>query len=96
MRKDKDKKNGEQNGEKSLTETEESGFDGWSDDVPTKPSGKNDDDWCTDTSAEAVKQRMKQLGEGVKGLTHNDDLDKSVEERFQIFFKFVKVRACYR
>lgn len=86
LKKDKEKK-GAQNGEKSPTETDESGFDGWSDDLPT--TGKTDG-WSTDTSAEAVKLRMEQLGEGVKGLTHNDDLDKSVEERFQIFFKYVK------
>lgn len=91
MKKEKEKGN-HQNGETSPTEKEdESGFDGWSDDLPK--SGKaNDDDWSTDTSAEAVRQRMSTLGVGVKGLTHNEDLEKTTEERFQIFFKFVKVR----
>ena len=89
LKKEKGAKNA-QNGETSPTETEESGFDGWSDDLPTA-SKTNDDDWSTDTSAEAVRQRMSELGVGVKGLTHNEDLEKSTEERFQIFFKFVKV-----
>jgi len=75
-----------ENGETSPNE--ESGFDGWSDDITTK-STSNVDDWGDDTSSEAVKKRMLELGEGVKGLTYNDDLEKSVEERFNIFFKFV-------
>lgn len=89
LKKEKGDKNSQQNGETSPTETEESGFDGWSDDLPTA-SKTNDDDWSTDTSAEAVRERMSQLGVGVKGLTHNQDLEKTLEERFEIFFKFVK------
>jgi len=78
-----------QNGQASPTETDESGFDGWSDDLPTA-SKTNEDDWSTDTSAEAVRERMSKLGVGVKGLTHNQDLEKSTEQRFDIFFQFVK------
>lgn len=88
LKKEKGSKNG-QNGESSPTETDESGFDGWSDDIVTD-SKTNVDDWSTDTSAEAIRERMSQLGVGVKGLTHNEDLDKPIEERFQIFFEFVK------
>lgn len=68
---------------------DESGFDGWSDDVEVK-SKADVDDWAEDTSEEAVAKRMQELGDGIKGLTHNDDLEKSVEERFNIFFNFVK------
>lgn len=78
-----------QNGESSPTETEESGFDGWSDDIPVE-NKVNEDDWSTDTSAEAVRERMSTLGVGVKSLTHNQDLEKPIEERFQIFFEYVK------
>ena len=53
--------------------------------------GNNPDDWSADTSEEAVNKRMAGLGEGVKGLTFNNDLEKSMEERFNIFFNFVKV-----
>jgi len=91
LKKEKDKGN-KHNGETSPTDNDESGFDGWSDDLPTA-SKTNDDDWSTDTSADAVAQRMSKLGVGVKGLTHNQDLEKSTEERFQIFFKFVKVMS---
>ena len=94
LKKEKDKGN-KQNGETSPTDNDESGFDGWSDDLPTA-SKTNDDDWSTDTSADAVAQRMSKLGVGVKGLTHNQDLEKSTDERFQIFFKFVKVITAFR
>lgn len=88
LKKEKGDKN-PQNGQASPTETEESGFDGWSDDLPTA-SKTNEDDWSEDTSAEAVRERMSKLGVGVKGLTHNQDLEKSTEQRFEIFFEFVK------
>lgn len=81
-------KKAQENGENSPTD--ESGFDGWSDDVRANSQSKMDD-WGEDTSQEAVQKRMETLGEGVKGLTYNDDLDKSVEDRVNIFFKFVKV-----
>ena len=92
LKKEKGEKNA-QNGQPSPTETDESGFDGWSDDLPTA-SKTNEDDWSTDTSAEAVRERMSKLGVGVKGLTHNQDLEKSTEQRFEIFFEFVKVIFC--
>jgi len=88
LRKEKGGSQNQENGETSPTE--ESGFDGWSDDIPVTSDKSSFDDWAEDTSKEAVQKRMQQLGEGVKGLTHNDDLDKPVEERFNIFFKFVK------
>jgi len=72
---------------------DESGFDGWSDDIESKDSGINnkaDLEWSADTSEEAVMKRQKELGDGVKGLTFNNDLEKSIEERFNIFFKYVK------
>lgn len=52
--------------------------------------GADDDDWCEDTDADAVAKRMENLGLGAKGLMQNDDLDKSSEERLEIFFEFVK------
>jgi translation initiation factor 5 len=91
LKKEKGQKNA-QNGEASPTENDESGFEGWSDEVPVN-NKINVDDWGTDTSAEAVRERMSKLGVGVKGLTHNEDLEKSTEERFQIFFEFVKNKA---
>ena len=45
-------------------------------------------------SDEAIKKRMEDLSGSVKGLVMNNDLEKSAEERINIFFQFVKV--CYR
>lgn len=92
LKKLKKEKGEQENGDTSPND--ESGFDGWSDEVEVKNNANNHhdevDDWSADTSEEAVQKRMAGLGEGVKGLTFNNDLEKSVEERFNIFFKFVK------
>ena len=53
----------------------------------------DDEDWSMDTSKEAVKLRQTSLTEGASALTLTDDLDKSVAERVNIFFKFVEVCA---
>jgi len=96
MKKLKKEKGKQENGDASPNDEDESGFDGWSDDVKVNgdhANGNGEDengDWGEDTSEEAVKKRMEGLGEGVKTLTFNNDLDKSIEERFNIFFNFVK------
>lgn len=51
---------------------------------------KDDDDWCDDTDAEAVARRMESLTSGAKGLMLNDDLEKSPQERLDLFYEFVK------
>jgi len=90
---DKDKSD---KGDSSPNDDDESGFDGWSDDVNVNgkhENGSHDegiDDWGEDTSEEAVKKRMEGLGQGVKTLTMNNDLEKPIEQRFNIFFNFVK------
>jgi len=81
-------KQSQENGKEDNGQTDESGFDGWSSD-PIE-NGPADDEWSEDTSAEAVKNRQLTLGEGIKGLVVNDDLEKTEKERFDIFFKFVK------
>jgi len=91
----KKEKGKQENGDASPNDEDESGFDGWSDEVKVNGDHENGDaedneDWGEDTSEEAIKKRMEGLGEGVKTLTFNNDLDKSIEERFNIFFNFVK------
>ena len=52
-----------------------------------------DEDWCEDTDADAVAKRMEELlSVGAKGLMHNNDLEKSTEERLILFSEFVKKR----
>lgn len=59
-------------------------------------NGESDDDWCEDTNPDAVAKRMEELSSGAKGLMLNDDMEKSPEERLQIFFELVKKKkeAC--
>lgn len=59
--------------------------------VPEKKKDiEDDDDWALDVSEEAVRARMQDLTDGVKGLTINDDLEKSEKERVDIFYAKVK------
>jgi len=85
LKKAREKQN-QENTKEENGKSDESGFDGWSSD----PIEAADDEWSEDTSEEAVKNRQKTLGEGIKGLVVNDDLEKTEKERFDIFFKFVK------
>lgn len=56
-----------------------------------QPVAAADDDWSADTSEEAVQKRMGNLSSGVKGLALTDDTEKTQEERFNLFYSFVKV-----
>lgn len=54
--------------------------------------GNDDDvDWGEDTDEQAVQKRMEELSVGAKGLMHTNELEKSSEERLQIFFDYVQV-----
>lgn len=53
----------------------------------------DDEDWGEDTNEDAVRKRMDQLSAGAKSLMLNDDLEKSQEERINIFHKFVEEKA---
>ena len=52
----------------------------------------NEDDWCEDTGEDAVAKRMSELANGVNRLMASNDLEKTSEERLQIFFEDVKKR----
>lgn len=95
--KDKDgKKNGETNGRKSPNESnsddqfESLDQNGFGDETNGKLA---DTDWGEDTSPEAVKKRMSELTATAKGLMLNDDLEKSQDERLEIFHDYVKKNA---
>ncbi len=53
--------------------------------------GDDDGDWAEETTEEAQRRRMEEISEHAKGLTLTDDLEKSLEERVNIFYNFVKV-----
>merc|ERR1711971_783354 len=55
--------------------------------------GEDDGVWISDTSAEAIAKRaQEQLTSGISGLVIDSDMEKTEEERVNIFFKFVQVK----
>jgi len=57
--------------------------------------GEDGDDgvWISDTSAEAIAKRaQEQLTSGISGLVIDSGMEKTEEERINIFFKFVQVK----
>uniref|UniRef100_A0A8C5UYS0 Eukaryotic translation initiation factor 5 n=1 Tax=Microcebus murinus TaxID=30608 RepID=A0A8C5UYS0_MICMU len=51
---------------------------------------EEDDDWGEDTTEEAQRRRMDEISDHAKVLTLSDDLERTVEERVNILFDFVK------
>ena len=51
---------------------------------------EDDEDWGEDFSEDAVRQRMEELSEAAKQMAFTDDLEKTVEERLNMFYHFVK------
>jgi translation initiation factor 5 len=79
-----EKKNNGDNGERGSPQHD-------SDELNEFENTNGDDDWCEDTNADAVARRMEELSAGAKGLMLNDDLEKSIEERLEMFYNFTKV-----
>jgi len=84
----KDAQNGENGSNSPQNESDENEFND-KDEV-------DDDDWWEDTSEEAIAKRMQELSTGATVLMQNNDLEKSPEERLQIFFEAIKKKneAC--
>ena len=57
----------------------------------------DDDDveWGEDTSEAAVKQRMKDLSDAAKNLAVSDDIEKTPQERIDMFYSYVKVKDVF-
>lgn len=53
---------------------------------------EDDDIWETDVSDAAVKQRMKALTSGIKGLAMDDDVEKSEHVRVNILHDYIKAK----
>ncbi|XP_050430542.1 eukaryotic translation initiation factor 5 [Adelges cooleyi] len=59
--------------------------------APEKLAGdKDEDNWAVDVSEEAVRARMQDLTDGAKGLTIDEDTDKTEKERMDIFYNKVQ------
>ncbi|KAG5846999.1 eukaryotic translation initiation factor 5-like [Anguilla rostrata] len=49
-----------------------------------------DEDWAEETTEEAQRRRMEEISEHAKNLTLSEDLEKTLEERVNLFYNFVK------
>uniref|UniRef100_A0A3P8Y9Q8 Eukaryotic translation initiation factor 5 n=1 Tax=Esox lucius TaxID=8010 RepID=A0A3P8Y9Q8_ESOLU len=61
-------------------------------DAPVAVDGDDDDDedWAEETTEEAQRRRMEEISDHAKNLTLSEDLEKTLEERVNIFYNFVK------
>ncbi|KAJ7345214.1 hypothetical protein JRQ81_001164 [Phrynocephalus forsythii] len=93
-KKEKDKKNrkgkDKENGSVSNTETPPPQSAPPEELSPPRVADDDDDDWGEDTTEEAQRRRMDEISDHAKVLTLTDDLERTVEERVNILFDFVK------
>ncbi|KAG7277742.1 hypothetical protein CRUP_023030 [Coryphaenoides rupestris] len=62
-------------------------------DAPDAVDGDDDDeDWAEETTEEAQRRRMEEISDHAKNLTLSEDLEKTLEERVNLFYNFVKER----
>lgn len=54
-------------------------------------AGDDDDDWGEDITEAGVLKRMKELTDAAKNMAMSDDLEKTANERMDLFYEFVKV-----
>ncbi|XP_051507711.1 eukaryotic translation initiation factor 5-like isoform X2 [Myxocyprinus asiaticus] len=60
-------------------------------DAPDAVDGEEeDDDWAEETTEEAQRRRMEEISDHAKNLTLSEDLEKTLEERVNMFYNFVK------
>lgn len=87
----KESKKSKRNKDKKLADAAEKGEE--ADESILNSNGADDhddDDWYEDTGDDAVAKRMNELTSGINRLMANNDLEKSSEERLQIFFENLK------
>ncbi len=59
--------------------------------VDVQDGEEDDDDWAEETTEEAQRRRMEEISDHAKNLTLSEDLEKTLEERVNLFYNFVKV-----
>ncbi|XP_062974157.1 eukaryotic translation initiation factor 5 [Elgaria multicarinata webbii] len=93
-KKEKEKKNrkgkDKENGSVSNTETPSPQSAPPEELSPPNVAEDDDDDWGEDTTEEAQRRRMDEISDHAKVLTLTDDLERTIEERVNILFDFVK------
>uniref|UniRef100_A0AAY4AP91 Eukaryotic translation initiation factor 5 n=1 Tax=Denticeps clupeoides TaxID=299321 RepID=A0AAY4AP91_9TELE len=91
VKKDKEKKNrkkDKENGSGSSEDADPSHV--FSSDVAFQDRDDDDEDWAEETTEEAQRRRMEEISDHAKNLTLSEDLEKTLEERVNLFYNFVK------
>ena len=52
---------------------------------------QEEEEWGEDTSEEAIQKRMEDLTDAAKSLALDKDLEKTQQERVDLFYAFIKV-----
>ncbi|XP_053331447.1 eukaryotic translation initiation factor 5 [Spea bombifrons] len=88
-KKEKDKKNrkGKEKENGSVANNDSSDLSEFG---PPRGEDDDDEDWGEDTTAEAQRRRMEEISDHAKNLTLSDDLERSVEDRVNMLFDYVK------
>ncbi|XP_063295001.1 eukaryotic translation initiation factor 5 [Pelobates fuscus] len=57
---------------------------------PNMNADEDDEDWGEETTAEAQERRMQEISNHAKNLTLTEDLERSIEDRVNLLFDYVK------
>lgn len=64
--------------------------------APEVKNEEDDEDWGIDINEDAVAERMKEQTDAIQRLTMNDDLEKTANERMNLFYDFLKGKISSR
>lgn len=64
--------------------------------APEVKDDDDDEDWGVDMDDKAVAERLKEQTEAIQRLTMNDDLEKTANERMNLFYNFLKGKISSR
>lgn len=64
--------------------------------APEVKEEEDDEDWGVDTDETAVAERMREQTEAIQRLTMHEDLEKTANERMNLFYDFLKSKISSR
>ncbi|MGH0139447.1 UNVERIFIED_CONTAM: hypothetical protein FKN15_063910 [Acipenser sinensis] len=89
-KKEKDKKNRKGKDKENGSGSGEAGNPNDIDAPDAVDRDDDDEDWGEETTEEAQRRRMEEISDHAKNLTLSEDLEKTLEERVNLFYNFVK------
>lgn len=64
--------------------------------APEVKDDEDDEDWGVDLNEDAVAKRLKEQTDAIQRLTMNEDLEKTANERMNLFYVFLKGKVSSR